>query len=155
MAHPPIDHFERARRRLARAEAHIHYLKLSVRAFLARKPYCQVIHPHPDGIHEIHKLKARRKALPSSFADLSTDALESLRAALDHAMYTIARVSPALTPKQLSIIYFPICATANDLPSRILDCCPGFPQPIVAFLMALKPYQGGCDPCGHSMNLSE
>ena len=84
------DPFAGSKRRLAHAKTHIRDLDRTVKAFVNRKPYRLVIEPAPDGIHQIHKLKARRKTLPTSFVDLSTDAFENLRAALDLAIHPIA-----------------------------------------------------------------
>lgn len=143
MPHSPTDPFGSARRRLARAKVHILDLKRRVKAFENRKTYQAVIYPHPNGIHEIYKLKGRRKTLPASFSDVAIDALENLRAALDHATYIIARTNPSLTRKQLGRVSFPFCAKASDFPSRAGDCLPGVPTEIVSLLRTFKPYEGG------------
>lgn len=145
MAHSPTDPFGSAKRRLARAEAHIRDFKRRESAFHDRKTYRQVIHPHPDGIHEIYKLKARRKTLPSYFSDIATDALENLRAALDHAVYAIALANPRTPRDTLHRIYFPFCTKATDLSSSITKNCPGFPKEITALFDDFEPYKGGSD----------
>ncbi|HJS66812.1 MAG TPA: hypothetical protein VJ760_05710 [Nitrospiraceae bacterium] len=134
------DPFESARRRITRAKKHIHNLNRTVKAFLNRKPYRHVIEPAGDGIHEVHKLKAKRRTLPCSFSDIAIDVIENLRAALDHAVYPIAVKVGA---PNLDKIYFPFCASANDFRSRVNGSCPGFPKEIVTLLESFKPYQGG------------
>lgn len=131
-----------SKRRLARAKTHIRDLNLTVKAFVDRKPYRHVVEPAPDGIHDIHKLKARRKALPTSFVDLTTDATENLRAALDLAIYAVAAKCPAAN---LGRAAFPFCAKLTDFPSRIGDSCKGFPNELLTLLAAFQPYQGGND----------
>jgi hypothetical protein len=137
------DSFASSRQRVARAQAHIRYLDTLVKAFIRRKPYKHVIQPHPDGIHEIHKLKARRRHLPRSFVDVSTDAIENLRAALDHAAYTIAIAHRITNPKILKSIAFPFGANHVAFTVRMRNCCPGFPKEILTLLESFKPYYGG------------
>lgn len=139
------DPFDSSRQRVARAHTHIRYLDTLVKEFIGRKPYKHVVQPHPDGIHEIHKLKARRRTLPRSFVDVSTDAVENLRAALDHAAHKIAIAVGITEPDILRRIAFPFCATQGDFAGRIGSCCPGFPKEILALLESFKPYERGDD----------
>ena len=135
-----------SKRRLARAKLHSRELKRRLNAFVLSNPYRHVVQPDPDGIHEIHKLKARRKVLPLSFVDIATDAIENLRSALDLAVYAIAeKVAITDSSVKLSKVYFPFCDVQEKFSSRITGCCPNFPTPICDLLGTFKPYEGGDD----------
>jgi len=136
------DPFESSKRRIARAKKHIRDLKRSMQAFTKRKPYRIVTEPYTDGIHEVLKLKARRKRLPDSFSDIAADAAENLRASLDHAIFAIA-VDIGTPTKRLDDVYFPFARNESLIASRIARCCPNFPKSFVALLGTLKPYNGG------------
>lgn len=133
------------RQRLARAKTHIRNLDRIVKSFLRRKPYKYGIEPHQDGIHEIHKLKAKRRTLPRSFADISADAIENMRAALDQAVYAIAIAYGITEQRILKKVAFPFSPSATDFPSRLKGVCPNFPQAILTVLESAKPYKGGDD----------
>lgn len=127
--------------RLARAKTHIRHLDRIVKSFIRRKPYKHVIEPHSDGVHEIHILKARRFNLPRSFADVSTDAIENMRAALDQAVYAIAIAHGIADRRVLKNVAFPFSSSATDFPSRLTGACPGFPKEILTLLESFKPYK--------------
>jgi hypothetical protein len=128
--------------RIARAKTHIRDLDRCVQTFINRKPYKLFIQPQKDGIHEIHKLKAMRRNLPSSFSNIATDAIENLRAALDHPIYTIgAKIHT--DPKILRLISFPFSTDSSTFPSSIGNCCKSFPEEIVSLLTSFKPFNGG------------
>lgn len=116
-----------------------------VKAFMARKPYKLVSKPHRNGTHDILKLRTKRRRLPASFADLSNDAIENLRAALDHTIYAIADATPTVDPKRLRDIYFPFGRDKARFAKRIRETCPGFRKEILALLCAFHPYKGGND----------
>lgn len=141
--HPMSNHLAGSRQRAARAKAHIRNLDRIVKSFIRRKPYKHVIEPHPDGIHEIHKLKARRRNLPHSFADFSTDAIQNMRAALDQAVYAIALAHGISNHRVLRSVAFPFSSSASDFQTRLKGACPGFPQEILKLLGSFKPYKGG------------
>jgi hypothetical protein len=137
------NHLPSSRQRTARAKAHIRNLDRFVKGFIRRKPYKQVIQPHTDGIHEIHKLKARRRSLPRSFADVSTDAIENMRAALDQAVYAIAIAHGITDHRVLRNVAFPFSSSATDFQTRLNGACPGFPKEILTLLESFKPYKEG------------
>lgn len=137
------NHFASSRQRITRAKTHIRNLDRIVRRFIHHNPYKHVVVPHPDGVHVIHKLKAKRRNLPRSFADVSTDAIENLRAALDQAVYAIAIAHGITDRRDLRNVAFPFSSNATDFQSRLNGTCPGFPQEILTLLRSFKPYKGG------------
>jgi hypothetical protein len=137
------NHLPDSRQRIARARAHISNLDRAVKSFILRKPYRHVIEPHTDGIHEVHKLKAKRHNLPRSFTDISTDAIENLRAALDQAVYAIARAHGISDRRTLKDVAFPLSSNATDFQARLKGVCPRFREEILTLLESFKPYQGG------------
>ncbi|NWF73353.1 MAG: hypothetical protein HXY51_09990 [Nitrospirae bacterium] len=114
-----------------------------MKRFIHCKPYKHVIEPHPDGVHEIHKLKARRRNLPRAFADVSTDAIENMRAALDQAVYAIAVAHGITNHRVLRNVAFPFSKNVTDFHTRLKGACAGFPQEILTVLKSFKPYMGG------------
>jgi len=132
-----------SRQRIARARTHVRNLNRVVKGFIRRKPYKHVVEPHDDGIHETHKLKARRRNLPRSFADVSTDAIENLRAALDQAVYAIAIAHGITNPDVLKKVAFPFSSNDTKFKKRLKDACPDFPKTILVLLESFKPYKGG------------
>jgi hypothetical protein len=137
--------FNSSKQRIKRAKAHIRNMDRLFKAFIRRKPYKLVSDPHPDGTHDILKLRAKRRRLPTSFADLSNDAVENLRAALDHATYAIAIATPTVSHERLRDIYFPFSRDKQSFAKRIRETCPGFDKEIVALLSSFQPYKGGND----------
>lgn len=144
MPHSHIDHFESARRRIARAQTHIGDLGGRIKAYMTSEPYGLVIEPSGDGIHEIHKLKAK-EPFPGIFSDIATDAIFNLRSSLDHAAYTIAVKSGVTDSKALKHIYFPFASNDKALAGVIQSVCKGIRPELIALMTSFRPYQGGDD----------
>lgn len=139
-----VSQFESSRRRLVHAKTHIRNVGRVFKAWAKRKPYKRVSKRHRDGIYETIKLKARRRTLPRAFSDISTDAIENLRAALDHATYAIA-IAAGIKGDALHFIYFPFGANKAAFAKKLRKGYPNFPNPILAFFCGLKPYHQGND----------
>jgi hypothetical protein len=142
MPNSPRNPFDGARQRLARAKTHIKDLKRSLDAFVDRDPYRHIVHKDPDGIHEIHKLSAKRRSLPVSFGNIATDAIENMRAALDLAVYPIG---VQCNSPDLDKVCFPFCGNERDWAGRAGSACRGFREEIITLLKGFEPYKGGND----------
>jgi hypothetical protein len=134
------DPFTSARRKIARAKRHILDLEREITAFIGENPYIQVVEDDPQRPgYRFHKIKLT-KTLPESFADLIGDAVNNLRAALDHACYAVAAASGKIVPREA---YFPFAGDASKLDSAIKGRSKDVPQEIHPLLRSFQPYKGG------------
>lgn len=133
------DPFESSRRKIAWAKKHIEDLTREVNAFLKEDPYEVFTEPHPSKAeHVVYKVRLR--PLPSALAEITGDAVNNLRSALDHAMYAVAVASGCDSPKNA---YFPFSRTAADFENNLRGRCKDVPKEIYPLLRAFKPYNGG------------
>src|SRR5438876_12182372 len=105
------DPFESSRRKLARAKHHLADLDQMEKSFIDGNPYATITEPDPKRHHHmVCKLKVI-KPLPESFAEVVGDAVNNLRAALDHSCYALAVAGGKLKSKNA---YFPFGCDAAD-----------------------------------------
>src|SRR4051812_28231007 len=134
--------FDGARQRLGRAKTHIRQLDRTIKLFWDRNPYKGVFEPTADGLYEVWKLRGKRRTLPQSFADIATDAIENLHAALDLATFDIGFPLNKDSPAILKDIAFPVSRTEAGFNSQ-LGKCRKFPKKILAVLRRFEPYHSG------------
>jgi len=90
----------------------------------------------------LHKIRFTKPFPGNDFAIIATEAIEHLRAALDHAAYAVALASGITNPKSA---YFPFAQDATGLQTVIKGRCKDIPADIVTLFCSFQPYKGGDD----------
>jgi hypothetical protein len=134
------DIFTSSRLRFSRANEHILAFEERQRAFLKAKEWSDIIERDPDGANYLHKIRFTKTFPGHDLALLATEAIEHLRASLDHASYAVAVASGIATPKSA---YFPFAQDAAGLHNVIKGRCKDIPPDIVTLFCSFKPYKGG------------
>ncbi len=135
------DLFLSAKQKVARAHDLIAALEAEIAAFNATEPHERMVETDPDGLIQEHTVKLTRP-LPDSLADLTQEATEALRAALDQAVFA---ASKAAGSRRLMDTCFPIADSAEQLDKAMVQKCKGVPPDIAAMIRSLAPYKGGND----------
>ncbi|MDP8983180.1 MAG: hypothetical protein M3O35_21605 [Acidobacteriota bacterium] len=91
--------------------------------------------------YHVSKCKLVRPLTPG-MEEIVGDAINNLRAALDHAAYGIAVASGRVKPRHT---YFPFAGTAAKFDVSARGLCKDVPDEIFTLFRALKPYKGGDD----------
>jgi hypothetical protein len=133
------DIFESSKLRLSRAKEHILAFEERKKAFLKAKEWTDIIERDAQGVNDLHKVRFL-KPFPNEFALIATEAIEHLRASLDHAAYAVAVASRITNPKSA---YFPFAQDAGGLQSVIKGRCKDIPPDIVTLFCSFQPYKGG------------
>lgn len=97
----------------------------------------------PESLSSIpDALRNTRSSSPSPFqlTDLAYEAIEAIRASLDHATYAVAI---ACGSKRPDLIHFPIADTPAYLENEMKGRLKNFPPDILALFRGFQPYQGG------------
>jgi hypothetical protein len=136
------DPLESSRRKIARAKEHIANLEREMAAFLEARPYTAVVELDPkEPKHEVHKLRFNR-GLPDTFSNFTSEAVHSLRDALDNAGYGLAVAAGGVKPKFTA---FPFAGSAIEFENGMKGRCKDIPEEIRAIFRAYQPYKGGND----------
>lgn len=135
------DPFLSAKHKVARARELIAALDAEIKAFNATEPHERMVETDPEGLVQEHTVKMTRP-LPESLAGLAREAVESLRTALDHAVFA---ASKAAGSRRLLDTCFPIAEGAGALEKLVAEKCQGVPPEIAALIRAAKPFKGGND----------
>ena len=138
-----MSHFASPRQRIAFAKDDIQKFKRSAKAFFNNESYARVIEPHPDGIHENHKVKMV-KNLPVSLTRTTVSCIENLRSALDQTGYATAAAAGAKHPKRTSFPFGDTEAYVKGLNAPKRPCAHLHPD-IFSYFCSFKPYKGGND----------
>ena len=136
------DIFESSKFRFARAKEHILAFKERQSAFLKAKEWSKIIESDASGDNYLHKIRFTKPFPGNDFAIIATEAIEHLRASLDHAAYAIAVASGTTNPKSA---YFPFAQDATGLQAVIKGRCKDIPSDIVTLFCSFQPYKGGND----------
>jgi hypothetical protein len=134
--------FESSRRKIARAKHHIADLKERVKRFGDEHPYEEF--RRKDMERMVIVIGARlAKPFPEVFDDIASDAVQNLRAALDHACYAMAVAyrNPSV-PREA---YFPFSGSEASFEANMNGRCRDIPEQIHPLFRRLKPYKGGDD----------
>jgi hypothetical protein len=135
------DNFASAHQKLAWGRKHISELERELAAFLKVSPGKIIGEPHPDKPgYRVYKLRMARP-LPPEFSMIAGDAVDNLRASLDHAMFTIA-IAAAPLGRKVEHAYFPFAGSATWFENQ-LKRCSDIPFEMWPFLRTLQPYKGG------------
>lgn len=145
-----FDPFLSAKLRVGRAKEHIATLQRMGHEFWNRCPYTFVAELNPDGLNKTYKFRLT-EPVPAVFDFLVIEAVEHLRASLDHATYATAVLGGKRDPKAA---YFPIADTAASLETDVMrrGRCKDLPPQIVAFLRSLEPYHRGKGAAAWTLN---
>jgi hypothetical protein len=136
------DPFESSRRKVARAKEHIADLEREWVTFLATGPCSPFVEPDPnEPKHQLHKLRFS-KPLPDSFANLTKEAVQHLRGALDNVGYGLAVSAGKASPRHTA---FPFAGSAVEFDNAIKGRSKDIPEEICAIFRAYRPYRGGND----------
>jgi hypothetical protein len=135
------DPYLSAKVRVGRAKEHLNTLKVDGRAFWESHPHVYFAERNPDGRTQTFKCRLT-KSLPGVFDLLAIEAVEHLRAALDHLGYAAAILGGKREPKSAD---FPIADSATKLETDVIGRgrCKDLPPDILALFRALEPYKGG------------
>jgi hypothetical protein len=133
VAHP-LDPFESPKLSLKWAKEHIEDFHRNLKGFIESKPYSFAVEVDPNTGEYIHKIKLRRQ-LPDRLRRTARDAIQGLRATLDHTMFVIAKEDR----------YFPFRGDADAFKNCLSEKFGDFPPEIVDVLRAAQPYKGGND----------
>src|SRR6266571_2456329 len=128
------------RLKIERADRHIADVDDVVRKFLEREPYTAVVEQE-KGCPDSLVLRAKEK-LPNRLATIIADAVHNLRTSLDYLAVDLV----ALNGQSTKDVYFPFCASADDLEAKIVERhIDRATEKIVNEIRLLKPYRGGND----------
>jgi hypothetical protein len=133
--------FISSQKRLTRAKEHILHLEKRINKFFKKQPYTRLTERDAEGINDLHKVKLI-KPIPDSFTGLAVEAIEGLRASLDHAAFTTAFLSGKQNSKSA---YFPIAKDVTELDNVIKGRCKDIPQEIITLFRSFNPYKSGND----------
>jgi hypothetical protein len=136
-----MDPFQSSLQRIARAKKHINDLDRRINKFFKKQPYARTIEDDTDGINILHKIKLT-KQFPAGFTDLAIEAIEGLRAALDHATFAACVATGNSNPRNS---YFPIAGSLDELDNVIKRRCKDIPPDIITLCRSFNPYKGGND----------
>lgn len=133
------DPFDSSRRRLDRAKEHINDLYVRSEAFFDANPPAVVGEMNAERTREEYYIRFGNP-LPGKFSDIAADAVENLRASLDHIGYAVAEFCGKTNAK---FAYFPIASDATNLEMVINGRCKDLPNEITAVFRSFNPYKGG------------
>jgi hypothetical protein len=134
------DPFDSAKRKLAWGRKRITELERETEEFFKETPCEAFAEPHPDiPEYTVHKIRLARR-LPEDIPMIAGDAVDNLRAALDHAVYATAFASGRA---KIANAFFPFAGSAARFESQLKGRCADVPIEIWPCLRAFKPYKGG------------
>jgi hypothetical protein len=135
--------FDSAHRKIARASKHFDEVEAQIKAYYDQIPYKQVIETDPDDPQQLlHKIKLVKTLADSSVAEIVGDVVNNLRAALDHAIYAVAKTCRS-NPKYA---YFPFSGKAERFEKSLNGFCKDVPSEMFPLLRSFRPYEGGNEP---------
>jgi hypothetical protein len=136
-----VEPYLSAKIRVGRAKEQINTLKIEGRAFWESRPHIFIAEPNPDGRTQTYKCRLI-KPIPGKFDILAIEAVEHLRAALDHLGYAASVLGGKREPKSA---YFPIADSAAKLETDVIGRgrCKDLPPDILALFRTFEPCYGG------------
>jgi hypothetical protein len=138
------DPFESSRGKIAWAKKNLDDLKRETTAFFEQENFYEgFFEPHPDKPnYRLQKLRITRQ-LPDTWPHIVGSIVDSLRAALDHAIYDIAVAAGCNKPVHAQ---FPFSKDADRFEANLKGRCADVPKQIYPLFRRLQPYKGGNDP---------
>lgn len=141
-AMPDIDPLVGPKLKIKRADAHIHEIHRAYKAFRESNPYGGFVEKDEKAGQLIYKFRAL-KPIPPDFPTIVGDAIQNLRAALDHAACCLAiQNDPTVNINDVS---FPIAGDIDEFKTRAKKTIKKLSPEAITFIHDLKPYKGGND----------
>lgn len=131
-----------AQRKLARGVEHIKTLCDEAGDFESEKAYVFRTEPEPRSAHEIayHCFATERQPPPSHWPLLAGEAIQNLRSALDHAVWSAWKAVPTNTGDG-NHTQFPIALDPRSFSSQAGAYLIGVPQPTQKLIEDTQPYR--------------
>lgn len=127
--------------KIERAKKHIRELESEHERFMRDNAYTIDFKTDTNTKERIHYLAAV-KPVPKEFSPILGDALNNLRACLDHTVFAMVQVGRPQAVK-LNDVCFPICNSASDYKARLRRIAPGLRPDAVNAINGVAPYIGG------------
>ncbi len=137
MAHP----LDSVRLTIRHAKDHIAELDSLTKAFFDTHPYKMFVEPDSDYPGRHIRYAEINKAVPYRIPGLASDAAKTLRSALDHTGFAMARA----VGKSGAHAHFPFGETSADVEACRKGRSKHIPKEIFDFMAACEPYSGGND----------
>ena len=128
--------------KVERAKKHIRDLNDAIAVFMAAKPYKVEAKRDPETRTPIYYV-AEVQPVPQEISIVFGDAIQNLRAALDHLAYQLFLVGTAGSAGVGKHVYFPIARDAGQYKKDSAGRVVGMRQDAIDEIDALEPYDGG------------
>lgn len=132
--------YPKIRAKVTRAKQNLQDFQLGLAAFYKTNPYRIRSKEDANRGQRIYYVE-RADAVPDDLAAIAADVLSNLRAPLDHIAYQ-AVVESLRGAEPEWLVYYPICATANDYPS-VRTKIKGIRKDLIEAIDATEPYENG------------
>jgi DNA repair protein RadC len=126
---------------LARANEHIKNFDALMAEFVKLKPYRDFVEPDPDTGEMVCTLR-RVLDVPYPLAEVTADAINNMRHALDHAVCACAQLNGHA---KVDDTYFPFGNDAAHFESQLLRKTRRVPEAVKTLIRDYQPYPGGGD----------
>ena len=133
--------FESSRLKIDRAKHHIHELSALILRFQTENAHEIVIEADPEPGYKVHKFRLTKPDLLPGFAVVIGDAINNMRAALDHAVYACALANGHSAPK-FRTCSFPFGDNKATFDNAV-NGCTAVPKHIQALLRKFEAYENG------------
>jgi hypothetical protein len=132
---------ERLLLKTKRADKHVQDFVSEWAKFTKANPHTTAFTTNPKTGNRTYSL-IRAPRIPAEFSLLIGDIVYNLRSALDNLAYHLVKIGGGTT-RQLSDVYFPICASASEYKTGGHRKIQGMRKEAKEFIDALQPYLGG------------
>jgi hypothetical protein len=140
------DPFASSRRKIAWAKKNFAQLDVMVGEFVQQEGmYALFAEPDPhNSQHAVHKMRLI-KQIPDGLSELAGNIVDDLRAALDHALFGVARIGKPATAAHLLNAYFPFAGDPAQFENNMKGRCKDVPKELYPLLRSYQPYKGGSE----------
>jgi hypothetical protein len=135
------DPFRSSRLKIDRAKHHIDEIDARLIRFETEDPYVVVIEEDAEPGYEVHKLRLRERSPCDAISVMVGDAINNLRAALDHAVCACAIATGNSAPK-FRTCSFPFGKDLATFNSAVMGCT-SVPEEIRTCLRSFQAYETG------------
>jgi hypothetical protein len=140
------DPFASSRRKIAWAKKNIPKLNSITKEFVKQENLYTILkEPDPHNPqHTVHKMRLL-KQIPDGLSELTGNIVDDLRAALDHALFGIARIHKPGMPAHLLNASFPFAGDVDHFENNLRGRCKDVPIELWPLLRSYEPYKGGSE----------